>query len=437
MAETPPRGWSSGDASSTTIDEATLLANAAAVQQHLLPHGYEYVTVGGFWYQDAVNASRLVIDGHGRLQPDPTRFPSSAGGLGFKPLADRIHAMGLKFGVSVMRGVSRTAVAADVPVLGGGGVRTGVLAQADAACPWYAGVSSLAFVSPNATVAAGARAFEASLFAQYRAWGVDAVEYDCVYGADFAGAQVAQAAAQVAGHAAERATVLGVAPGDGAPPAEHAEAVKGAVNAYRVAESGEGWAATTRHFGVAAEHAATGLVGYKGRNGRSWPDHGALRWTQLTHGEQRVQFTLWSIARSPLVFGSDATQLVGEGSGDGGFALGLLSNVRALAANGNSSHNRQIQAKTDSAGALSQVVWAATGTAPFSYYVAFFNLAAEAATLKVYLNEFQTPGLPGLTWCLTQDAYTGVNGTTRQLSYYATEVAPHDVSFVYFFECGY
>jgi len=31
--------------------------------------------------------------------PSPDRFPSSAGGLGFKPLADYIHSLGLKFGI--------------------------------------------------------------------------------------------------------------------------------------------------------------------------------------------------------------------------------------------------------------------------------------------------------------------------------------------------
>ena len=37
--------------------------------------------------------------------PAPNRFPSAAGGQGFKPLADYLHGKGLKFGIHIMRGV--------------------------------------------------------------------------------------------------------------------------------------------------------------------------------------------------------------------------------------------------------------------------------------------------------------------------------------------
>ena len=38
------------------------------------------------------------------------RFPSAVGGEGFKPLADKIHELGLKFGFHMMRGIPRQAV---------------------------------------------------------------------------------------------------------------------------------------------------------------------------------------------------------------------------------------------------------------------------------------------------------------------------------------
>jgi len=37
-------------------------------------------------------------------------FPSAKDGRGFKPIADRIHEMGLKFGIHIMRGIPRQAV---------------------------------------------------------------------------------------------------------------------------------------------------------------------------------------------------------------------------------------------------------------------------------------------------------------------------------------
>src|ERR1700760_2436883 len=53
------------------------------------------------------------------LHPAPNRFPSAADGVGFKPLADKLHSMGLKFGIHVMRGIPRQAVLANTKILGG------------------------------------------------------------------------------------------------------------------------------------------------------------------------------------------------------------------------------------------------------------------------------------------------------------------------------
>src|SRR5699024_2444126 len=51
----------------------------------------------------------LVMDAHGRVMPDPGRFPSAAHGAGFGPLAEEVHALGLKLGIHVMRGIPRRA----------------------------------------------------------------------------------------------------------------------------------------------------------------------------------------------------------------------------------------------------------------------------------------------------------------------------------------
>lgn len=37
---------------------------------------------------------------------------------GFKPLADSLHQMGLKFGIHIMRGIPRIAVEKNFPILG-------------------------------------------------------------------------------------------------------------------------------------------------------------------------------------------------------------------------------------------------------------------------------------------------------------------------------
>jgi len=52
------------------------------------------------------------------LIPAANRFPTSADGSGFKPLAEHIHALGLKFGIHIMRGIPKLAVEKNTPILG-------------------------------------------------------------------------------------------------------------------------------------------------------------------------------------------------------------------------------------------------------------------------------------------------------------------------------
>lgn len=58
-----------------------------------------------------------VIDKWGRVIPDPVRWPSSKGGKGFTEVAKKVHSLGLKFGIHVMRGISTQAVNANTPIL--------------------------------------------------------------------------------------------------------------------------------------------------------------------------------------------------------------------------------------------------------------------------------------------------------------------------------
>ena len=136
-AATPPRGWNSYDAFTWRVTEAEFLANCQFVADHLLSHGYEYCVVDYLWFMDLnatatdgspwapgedVSPSSLHIDAHGRPLPAPDRWPSAAGGVGFTNVAAKVQAMGLKFGIHVMRGVLSAAVVAHSPILGGGGI---------------------------------------------------------------------------------------------------------------------------------------------------------------------------------------------------------------------------------------------------------------------------------------------------------------------------
>ena len=99
--------------------------NALYLVEKMQPFGWDNVVVDYLWYDpgthnnspnDHANAP-LVINQWGRLFPAAYRFPSAAANAGFKPLAGFVHALGLKVGIHLMRGIPRNAVKANRPVL--------------------------------------------------------------------------------------------------------------------------------------------------------------------------------------------------------------------------------------------------------------------------------------------------------------------------------
>src|SRR5215218_4079500 len=107
VALTPPMGWNSWDVYGGSVSEEEVLGNAAYMAEHLKQYGWQYVVVDIQWYEPGATSSTyrpfvpLVMDEYSRLMPATNRFPSAAGDKGFQPLADRIHELGLKFGIHI------------------------------------------------------------------------------------------------------------------------------------------------------------------------------------------------------------------------------------------------------------------------------------------------------------------------------------------------
>ena len=124
VALTPPMGWNSWDVYGPSVNEEQLLGNAQYMADHLKEFGWEYVVCDIQWSEpnagqqplldyvpsDYVPFAWITMDEYGRQLPAVERFPSAAGGKGFGPIAEKIHSMGLKFGIHIMRGVPRLAV---------------------------------------------------------------------------------------------------------------------------------------------------------------------------------------------------------------------------------------------------------------------------------------------------------------------------------------
>lgn len=111
-APTPPMGWNSWDCFGTTVTEAEVLANAQVMHDQLLIAGWDTIVVDIAWYDPTARShgynehAPVVLDDYGRHLPAPLRFPSAAGGAGFEPLAAKVHALGLMFGLHIMRHLS-------------------------------------------------------------------------------------------------------------------------------------------------------------------------------------------------------------------------------------------------------------------------------------------------------------------------------------------
>lgn len=94
VKNTPAMGWNSWNTFGLDINEEVVLKTAEnMVKSGLKDVGYEYVVVDDCW-------SLKERDKDGKLVADPEKFPH-----GMKWLSDKIHAMGLKFGMYSCAGV--------------------------------------------------------------------------------------------------------------------------------------------------------------------------------------------------------------------------------------------------------------------------------------------------------------------------------------------
>ncbi len=335
LAQTPPMGWNSWNSFATTITEAQALETARIMRDRLLPSGYSIFTIDIQWYEPgatgyAYRADAVpVLDAHGRLQPDPKRFPSAADGRGFRAIADQVHAMGLRFGIHLMRGIPREAVRRNLPILGTR-YRAQDIADRNSICSWNTDMYGVDMRHP------AAQAYYDSVFAQYADWGVDLVKMDDMsrpYDAHAPEIEAASAAIARSG----RPILLSLSPGE--TPLASADHVRAHAQMWRISDDfWDEWPLLDAQF-VRLEN----WQRFAGPGG--WPDADMLplgrlalgkRDTKFTPAEQRTLMTLWSIARSPLIMGGDLRHLDAP-------TLALLTNPEVIAVNQASSANRPLQ----------------------------------------------------------------------------------------------
>ena len=374
-AERPVLGWNSWDFYGTAVNEERTKAQADYMAANLLSHGWSLITVDIQWYEPnatgfTYNANAtLTMDAWGRLTPATNRFPSAAGGAGFKPLADYVHAKGLKFGIHMMRGIPRQAWQQSLPVKGTAYTARDV-ADVNSTCSWNPDMYGVDMDKP------GAQAYYDSIFELVASWEVDFVKIDDLSRPyHHKEIEAIRRAIDKTGRPIVFSTSPGETPvGSGAHVMQHA-------NQWRVSDDfWDTWAALYAQFKRLHD-----WTPYRGTG--HFPDADMLplgkveaggvtamgRVTRFTTAEQYTLMSLWSIARSPLIHGGDMTQMDAA-------TLAFLTNDEVLAVNQRSTRNRQLYRSGD------LVVWTADSEDSGDKYLALFNTGSASANVPVTLS---------------------------------------------------
>ena len=386
----PPMGWNSWDCYGAAVTEKTVRENAAYMAEHLRRYGWEYIVVDIQWYEPNAKSheynayAELCMDQYSRLIPAPNRFPSAADGKGFKPLADYVHSLGLKFGIHMLRGIPRQAVHRDTPILGSGATARGI-AKTDSICAWNTDMYGVN------TRCEAAQLYYDSIFEMYAQWGVDFVKVDDIANTEFQPHNPYSAKEEIemirrAIDKCGRDIVLSLSPG----PAQLSAAQHLCQNANMWRLTGDFWDDWDKLYDMFSK--TQQWYGYVSEG--CWPDcdmlplgnisingscHGAKnRYTKFTKDEQITMMTLWCIFRSPLMFG-------GEMRNNDEWTLGLITNEEVLAVNQRSKGGRPV--KNDG----KSIVWRAENP-DGKTIIALFNAGDEERTVGVGFDELEISG---------------------------------------------
>jgi hypothetical protein len=352
-------GWNSFDSYGVYLYEKAAIENVEAFAKKLKPYGYEYFVIDAGWFGEfrlregtfyplEKHAAKLKYNQFGLLQPSDTYFPN-----GLKPIIDRCHALGLKFGIHLMRGIPRSAVMANTPVKGTKYFAQDI-ADTTSICLWNSQNYGVDMRKP------GAQDFYNSLINQLAEWGVDFVKYDDIVPFPKEVTAVAKAIAQCG-----RPMVLSLSPGGDVDP-NHLEAFEKA-NMLRVTpdiwddqkgidecfEEWRKWQGKEKPgfwidmdmipFGQLQimKVKPAGIEGHESKNELQQKiksgevanfellaGKGFKRWSEFTKDQMYTFITLRALSASPLMLGGDIPTL-------DDFSFKLITNKEMLACNQN------------------------------------------------------------------------------------------------------
>jgi hypothetical protein len=378
----PPMGWNSWDCYAATVTEEQLLENAEYMRKKLLPFGWEYIICDIQWYEPLAGTGEgeyrpfadLCMDEYSRLLPAENRFPSAAGGRGFGFIAQKIHGMGLKFGLHYMRGIPRQAVHRRTAIKDTK-ITADAIANPYSISKWNSDMYGVDSTKP------GAQEYYNSVIELFASWGVDYVKVDDICNTNMYPAAPYSGRGEIelirrAIDACGRPMVLSLSPG----PAiiEEAWHLSRNANLWRITDDfWDRWDLLKDMFcrcELWQNHVKPGC----------WPDCDMLplgcigagfkkaRSTNFTRDEQLTLMSLWCVFRSPLMMGGILPD-------NDEWTLSLLTNTEVLDVQRYGANPVQITRNDKEA------IWINTA-GESSINLALFNLSDEKRTVRFPLS---------------------------------------------------
>ncbi|HEX6454019.1 MAG TPA: NEW3 domain-containing protein [Trebonia sp.] len=403
---TPALGWSSWSFVRHDPTESGIEAQADAMKSSGLEGvGYQYVNVDDFWYQ-CPGGQGPNVDQYGRWVIDATKFPSQGALNGIEATANYVHSLGLKFGLYVTPGISKQAVAQNTPIEGtsytADQIAEPTVHENNYNCGGMVGID---YSKP------GAQQFINSWADQFASWGVDYVKLDGVGSFDIPDVQAWSNALRQSGRPIhlELSNSLNINNASTWQQYSNGWRTGGDVECYCSSTSYPltDWANVSARFNQVAAWQPYGGPG-------AFNDYDSIEVGNgsndgLTYDERQTQLSLWSLASSPLINGTDLTHLDATD-------LALLKNRAVIAVDQDgidasrlvNTATEQVFAKTEKNGDV---------------IAGLFNTSSQP---QVISTTAATLGLPAGTDYLLDNLWT--SHQTETTGVISAEVPPHGVA---------
>jgi hypothetical protein len=407
-----------------------------AMAKKLRPSGYQYFVVDNGWfgeyqlvpgtiYPAEKHAHDVNLSEYGYFLPSKVYFPH-----GLRPIADRCHQLGLKFGVHLMRGIPRKAYELNMPIQGTEyTARDVAITDPELNCRWCQYCYGVNMDHP------GGQAWYDGLIQHVADLGVDFIKYDDIVPYPAEVEAVAQAIRKCG-----KPIVLSLSPGGSVDP--------DAIDSFRMANmlrvtkdvwdeqryidecfmAWRKWQGKERPgFWIDMDMIPFGQLQLMSpRSGNQDPmsrgeialaGKGVNRWCMLSDAQKRTFITLRALAASPLMMGGDLPSLDDD-------SLALITNDQMLACNQNGVMGKCLFERDG------VEVWQVLKKGQTDAgWVGAFNRSEEARKLTI------TPEMLGVdvgAALQVQDVWNERTFTLSGEQSQPDEIEPHDVRFLAF-----